>query len=157
MRDINYGFKAIEHRGKVLGLKPTILHDHQKVDFADLLKKLYGDNYIEHPRMDSICRFNSISSTGYMSGPDEAAAFEKQEYTKLHQSALAKVEMYSNILKKAINGTLKTKAKWYEIYGLSIQGIFSFVGSKWWLKLLVWFLSAIGSGLIGFYIAKILA
>lgn len=156
MRDINYGFKAIEHRAKVLGLQPAILHDQQKVDFADLLKKLYGDNYIGHPRMESICRFNSISSMGYMSGSDEASAFEKQEYTKIHQSALAKVEMYTNILNKTINKTLKTEAKWYEVYGVSILGIISFVNSKWWLKLLVWIISAIGSGVIGFYIGKIL-
>lgn len=152
MRDVNYGFKAIEHRGRVLGLEPVVVQDHQKIDFADLLKKLYGDNYIEHPRMESICRYNSINSIGYMSGGDEATAFENKEYTKLHQSALAKVEMYSNILVKAINGTLKTKAKWYEIYGVSIQGIVGFIDSKWWLKLLFWFVSTV----VAFYIGKIL-
>ena len=156
MRDINYGFKAIEHRAKVLRVKPTILSDHQKIDFADLLKKLYGDNYIGHPRMDSLCNLNSIHSIGHMSGIQEATAFKNREYTKLHQSTLAKIEMYSNILKRAIDGTLKTNAKWYEIYGVSVLGILRYIDSIWWLKLLLWILSSVISGAIGFYVSKIL-
>lgn len=156
MRDINYGFKAIEHRGKVLKVAIFALPDSQKIDLGVLLKKRFGDNYIEHPRMDSLCRLNKICSIGYLKGKDEAQAFENHEYVKLHQSTLAKVEMFTNVLKHTINGSLKTRAKWYEIYGLSIQGFFSLINSKWWLKLILWFISAVGSGFIGFYINEIL-
>jgi hypothetical protein len=70
---------------------------------------------------------------------------------RFHQSTLAKVEMFSNVLKRTINGSLKTRAKWYEIHGLSIQGILSFIDSKWWLKLLLWFVSTVVAGIVGFY------
>ena len=91
-----------------------------------------------------------------MKGAEEAEAFEKKEYVKLHQSTLAKVEMFSNVLKRTINGSLKTRAKWYEIHGLSIQGILSFIDSKWWLKLLLWFVSTVVAGIVGFYINELL-
>lgn len=157
MRDMNYGFKAIEHRGKILKCKVFVLSDTQKIDLADLLKKRFGDNYAGHPRMDSICQLNGIGSIGYLKGAEEAQCFENQEYVKLQQSTLAKVEMFTNVLKRTVNGSLKTNAKWYEIHGLSIQGILSFIDSQWWLKLLVWVVSSIVSGVIGFYIAKILS
>jgi hypothetical protein len=37
MRNINFGFQAIEHRYKVLGGKPYIVEDDRKVDLAKLL------------------------------------------------------------------------------------------------------------------------
>lgn len=156
MRDINYGFKAIEHRGKVLGITPFVLHDKQKIDLADLLKKRYGDNYIGHPRMESLCKHNDIRSKGFMNGQDEADAFDNQEYIKLHQSTLAKIEMYTNVLKRAVNGTLKTNAKWHEIYGISIKGIYEYINNKLWLKLLLWLSSAVVSGIIGVYIERVI-
>lgn len=157
MRDINYGFKAIEHRGKVLKTSVYVLPDSQKKDMANLLKKRFGDNYIEHPHMEALCNLNKIKSIGYLKGAEEAQAFEKHEYVKLHQSTLAKVEMYSNILLRVINGSLKTNAKWYEIYGLSIQGAVSFINSKWWLRLIMWFVSVTVSGFIGFFINEFLS
>ena len=156
MRDINYGFKAIEHRGKVLKVTIYVLPDSQKIDLADLLKRKFGDNYTGHPRMDSLCQFNEIHSIGYLKGAEEAEAFENKEYVKLHQSTLAKVEMYTNVVKRTINGTLKTHAKWHEIHGLSIQGILSYINSKWWLKLLLWLVSTVIAGVIGFYINELL-
>ncbi len=156
MRDINYGFKAIEHRGKVLGLKPYTLADSQKIDLADLLKKRYGDTYIGHPRMESLCKYNNICSKCFMNGQQEADAFDNQEYVKLHQSTLAKIEMYTNVLRRAINGTLKTKAKWHEIYGVSVKGINEYINGKWWLQLLRWLISVVIGGVIGIYIERFL-
>ena len=152
MRDINYGFKAIEHRGKVLGLSPFILADCQKIDLANLLKKRFGDKYISHPRLEKLCELNNINTIGYLKGHEEAEAFVKGEYVKLHKSTLAKVEMYSNIINAAINNTLKTNAKWYDIYGLTFQGVYKFITSTWWLSLILWIISVI----ISFYIGEIL-
>lgn len=49
MRDINYGFPALEHRMRVLSSEPEVLEDSQKVDLARLLIALYGTGYIGHP------------------------------------------------------------------------------------------------------------
>ena len=54
MRDINYGFKAIEHRYEVLKGKPYILQDENKIDISRLLIDLYGVGYISHPRLPKL-------------------------------------------------------------------------------------------------------
>ena len=49
MRDINYGFPAIEHRYRVLGGNPVIIDDDKKLDLARLLIDIYGVGYAGHP------------------------------------------------------------------------------------------------------------
>lgn len=136
MRDINYGFKAIEHRFEVLGGTPIIINDSDKIDLARLLIQKYGVNYTEHPRMETLITYNNIKAKDYLKGAEEAEAFAKKEYIRLHQSTLRKVDVFANILNRTIQGTLKVKSKWYEIYGLSPQGIFEYCQSKWWIQLI---------------------
>jgi hypothetical protein len=49
MRDLNYGFEAIENRYKVLGGKPIIIEDDKKFDLARLLIDIYGVRCMGHP------------------------------------------------------------------------------------------------------------
>lgn len=111
MRDINYGFKAIEHRYKVLGGQPLTIEDTNKIDLARLLIQCYGVNYIEHPRMEKLLLFNNIQAKDYLKGADEAEAFAQKEYIKLHQSTLRKVDVFADLLNRAIQGTLKVSWK----------------------------------------------
>ena len=152
MRDINYGFRAIEHRYKVLDGEPYVLEDHQKIDFARLLIRLYGNNYIENPRMESLFRYNGINPLHFLSGPEEAAAFDKHEYVKLHQSTLSKVGIYCDLLDRTIKGQLKTKAKWYDAYGVSPQGIFDYCRDRWWIQILWSILLLVLGAIIGRFI-----
>ena len=52
MRDMNYGFKAIEHRYSVLGGEPYQIPDANKIDLARQLINCYGVDkfsiYINH-------------------------------------------------------------------------------------------------------------
>lgn len=48
MRDINYGFQALEHRYRVLGGEPISISDDKKFDLARVLVSLYGRNYASH-------------------------------------------------------------------------------------------------------------
>ena len=41
MRDINYGFKAIEHRYEVLGGQPVIVEDSCKIDLSRLFIQVF--------------------------------------------------------------------------------------------------------------------
>jgi hypothetical protein len=51
MRDINYGFQAIERRHKVLGgTPPQRLPEERKFDLARALISIYGVQYAGHPR-----------------------------------------------------------------------------------------------------------
>ena len=147
MRDINYGFKAIEHRFSVLGGEPYRIPDSNKIDLARLLIQCYGVNYADHPRMEKLIHQNDIKAKDYLSGPEEACAFENKEYIKLHMSTLRKVDVFANILNRAINNTLKVKSKWYEIYGISVQGIFIFCKDTWWIQI-IWTIISIMVGVV---------
>ena len=95
MRNINYGFAALEHRYKVLGGKPLEIHESCRCDLSLLLHWLYGRDYVEHPRLESLVEKNSLTHPNFLKGPDEAKAFENSEYVKLHQSTLGKVDIIS--------------------------------------------------------------
>lgn len=137
MRDINYGFKAIEHRCSVLGGEPYKIEDAKKIDLSRLFIQYYGVGYIGHPRMEKLLERNGIKAKDFLSGNDEAIAFENKEYIKLHMSTLRKVDVFANLLNRAIDNSLKVNSKWYEIYGLSPQGIFDYCKDKWWIQILV--------------------
>ncbi len=137
MRDINYGFQAIEHRYRVLGGEPIRLPEERKFDLARTLKNIYGSNYIEDPKLGSLTRKNRISDIGYLSGKDEAAAFEAREFVKLHQSTLRKVNVIASILERTLQGNLKTNTKWYQIYGLHPKALLEIITEHWIWSLVV--------------------
>lgn len=51
MRDINYGFAAVEHRFRVLGGEPFVIADDRKIDLARLLIDIFRVGYAGHPRL----------------------------------------------------------------------------------------------------------
>ena len=155
MRDINYGFKAIEHRFSVLEGTPYKIPDSQKIDLSRKLIECYGVGYIEHPRMEKLLEKNGIKAKDYLSGQQEADAFENHEYIKLHMSTLRKVDVFANILNRAINNTLKVNSKWTEIYGISIQGFINFCKDTWWIQLIWTFVSFAIGGFVGALIDRI--
>ena len=117
MRNINYGFAALEHRYKVLGGDPVEIHESRRCDLSRLLVGLYGDRYISHPRLESLVKKNSISDLNFLNGEAESKAFDNGEYVKLHQSTLRKVDVLSHIIDLTSDNTLKTNARLTEIYG----------------------------------------
>lgn len=140
MRDINYGFQAIEHRYRVLGGAPTSIHDSKKTDLARLLIDIYGPGYAAHGksgRLHTLLDLNSIKTKDALTGAEEAQAFAGKEYVKLHQSTLKKVDVIDNLLDRFIDGSLKTQARFGHKYGyhpaivleiMQEHWMFSFVG-----------------------------
>jgi len=152
MRDINYGFEAIQYRATVLGIKkPFEVSDDKKFDLARILIDIYGKKYADHPRLVSILQQNNISSKNWLNGDEEAVAFENKEFVKLHQSTLAKVDVFESIIKLTAEGQLKTKSKLKDIYGLSPQGIFELVKDNWLYSLIFFLISAF----LGSYFGKL--
>jgi hypothetical protein len=149
MRDINYGFKAIEHRYEVLKGKPEIIIDENKIDISRLLISNYGVGYISHPRLPKLLEKNNIHPKNYLLGEDEAAAFNNKEYIKLHQSTLSKVDVLSNLLERTINNSLKTNAKWKEIYGITPQSIFYIIKENWVAQLIIWIITLFAGAILG--------
>lgn len=151
MRDINYGFEALQYRATVLGTEPFEIKDENKFDLARLLIDKYGKRYSSHPRLPSILEMNKISPKHWLNGDEEAKAFEGKEYVRLHQSTLAKVDVIENILKLAAEESLKTKSKWRDIYGLSPQGLFELAKDHWLYSLILFLVAAV----IGAYLGKL--
>ena len=124
MRDMQYGFAAIEHRYRVLGGTPTIIPDNQKIDLARCLVAIYGIRYMNHPRMKNLLEANDISMQDFMSGEDEAKAFSEGKYLELHRSTLRKVDNMDNVLERIADGILITRSTKCDIYG---QGVLAFL------------------------------
>jgi hypothetical protein len=136
MRDINYGFEAIEHRFKVLKGSPESIEAIRKHDMARLIMDIYGVNYIAHPRMEKLIDKNDISKRGFLNGAEEAEAFKNKDFVKLHQSTLRKVEVLDTIFDRILNHSLKTDGTLFDIYGLSPQGIFNLIKNNWLFHLI---------------------
>lgn len=117
MRDINYGFPAIEHRFRVLRGEPYLIPENDRIDLARLLISIYGVSYIGHPRLESLMKKNHISAPDFLNGQQEAEAFEQRDYVKLHQSTLRKVDVMGNIVGRAASETLETNSTWWEQNG----------------------------------------
>ncbi|MEZ5991239.1 MAG: hypothetical protein R3E76_02670 [Planctomycetota bacterium] len=131
MRDINYGFPALEHRYEVLGGKPKQIPEERLFDLARILVSWYGTGYAGHPRLTSLMKKNRITDRDFLSGAEEAGAFDKGEYVKLHQSTLRKVDVMANIFGRLEDGTLKTNSSWRDIYGGFLPMSLNFVLNHW--------------------------
>lgn len=156
MRNINFGFQAIEHRYRVLGGNPCIIEENDKFDVADILQKVYGPNYSKKPMLVNVCSLNEISSDLFLSGADEAESFERSEYLKLHQSTQKKVDFISYIAELALEKRLKTQYKWYKLYGYSPKVIVELLKDHWVIVLIGLLLTATGfAGLLDGVIDKL--
>lgn len=136
MRDINYGFPALEHRAKVLNADSFIIPEEKRIDLARMLIDLFGVRYIGHPRITKLMKKNKINHPDFLNGQQEADAFLAKEYVKLHQSTLRKVDVFSNILGRVLDGSLKTNARWKEIYGGYITWLTEFIRTNWIVSLI---------------------
>lgn len=131
MRDINYGFQAIEHRFKVLGGEPISLEDSHKFDLSRALIAIYGTAYISHPRLEQLINKNNITKLNFLTGKEEAEAFNNKDFVKLHQSTLRKADILANVLGRVFDGSLKTNATWKDIYGCYPQFIIEKIVKHW--------------------------
>lgn len=147
MRDINYGFPALEHRYKVLQGEPWIIDDHRKHNLARYLVELYGRDYIAHPRLESITDKNSITKIGFLKGKEEAEAFQEAEYVKLHQSTLRKVNIIADIVELVVEGRLKTDISWLQRQSIHPQVLAELVKEHWFFVLFAFILGIVGIAL----------
>lgn len=121
MRDINYGFAAIDHRYEVLGGKPVQIEDGKKFDLSRILIDIYGVAYIGHSRLEKLVEKNNIQPRDMMTGQQEAQAFVESNYVGLHQSTLRKVDVLANIAERAHNKQLITNTGWWQMHGGSAR------------------------------------
>jgi len=135
---------SLEHRFKVLrnarlrtapdsvsSVKLYKVPDKCKIDLSALLIQKYGHAYIGDPRMPSLIKQNDITPATFLTGAEEAAAFENRDFIRLHQSTLGKVTTFEKIIELAARNKLKTNAHWYEHCGYTPQGVFDYAKTNW--------------------------
>jgi hypothetical protein len=121
MRDVNFGFQALQHRASVHGFELHHVPEADRHDLSRLLVDLYGAGYVSHPRLENLLTLNDIKALDFLTGKQEADAFEHQRYVALHQSTLRKVDVLANLAGRANSGALKTNATWWAIHGGSAR------------------------------------
>ena len=148
MRNVNFGFEAINHRYRVLGGIPTQINDNLKVDLARIFVDTYGRQYSAHPRFESLYNLNKITMTSFLNGGQEADAFNNGDYVALHQSTLRKVDNMHNVLSLAIENDLKTKSNIFQIYGITPSGIFYSAKENWIVAVVLFLVGVIVATLL---------
>ncbi|MDT2437423.1 hypothetical protein [Enterococcus avium] len=149
MRDTNYGFKALEHRYKVLGGKPVEIDDDRKIDLSGLFVDLYGKGYASHPRLESLMEKNHIDTPrDFLTGIQETEKFDEQRFNEIMMSTSRKVDIFSNFLNLAINSKLNVYTRRREWYGTTLKGWWANFRNSAWFVPVSWTLSAIGGALI---------
>lgn len=117
MRDTYYGFSALEHRARVLGIDPVPIEDSKKIDLSKVILDLEGPDYIRGPRLQALLEKNDLLPRDFLSGEDEAKAFDEHEYVKLHSSTLSKVRAIWKVAAWAASGELCTETSWLVRHG----------------------------------------
>lgn len=136
MRDVNYGFAAIEHRFRVLGGTPIQIVEDRKFDLSRALVDLYGVGYIGHPRLETLITKNKITNKDFLTGKEEAAAFDAKEFVKLHQSTLRKADTLANIFERTSTNSLKNNSSWLERHGYTPVAIAEWAKEHWLVSIL---------------------
>lgn len=155
MRDINYGFEAIEHRFSIVNGLPVYIDDSRKHDMARLIMDIYGPNYSGHPRLEKLVDKNEISNRAFLNGEQEATAFKDKDFVRLHQSTLRKVEVLHTIMDRTLNNSLKTDSSFRDKYGLNPQGIFNLVRENWLFHAISTVTTLVIGALIGIFIGRL--
>lgn len=155
MREANYGFQAINHRHSVVGGEPIEIPHENKIDLADKLKDIYGTDYMDHPRFAKLAQKNNITKKDFLDGKSESEAFQEKKYVQLHHSSLRKVNIIESIFKKVLDNNLKTNAKWYQVYGLSPQGVFEAGRENWIFNLIIFILGVVLTLFLGWILPKV--
>jgi hypothetical protein len=152
MRDINYGFQALAHRYRVLGGQPLEIHDSKLVDLSRLLYTMYGSGYIGHPRLQKLLEKNHMAHQDLLPGAEEAAAFTRKEYVKLHQSTLRKVDTFETIAERTHHGFLKTNSTWRQTLRDYPEALGELL-QQHWLATTIGFVSAV-AGIVTIILAR---
>jgi hypothetical protein len=144
MRDSMYGFPAIAHRYRVLGGAPVELLESNLLDLSRLFYRIYGENYAKHPRLEYLMRKNGISDKDFLTGKEEACAFERKEYVRLHYSTVRKTEVIAGLARRHDQDTLSTDATWREQHAYSLQAVAEWLNQHWFAQLTLWVFAFVG-------------
>ncbi|UKV15663.1 hypothetical protein L6172_04975 [Thalassospiraceae bacterium SW-3-3] len=116
MRNLTYGFEHLEHRYRVLGgIDATVIPVERRLNLNDLLCDRYGADYAPHPKLKGLMELNGGIHRHFLEGLEEVAAFQNNEFIRMHNSTLTKVGFMHQTIRKLISGKLRTSSKGYGV------------------------------------------
>jgi hypothetical protein len=112
MRNATYGFEHLEHRFRVLGRSDApVIPVERRINLNDMLADRYGSDYAPHTKMVNLMEMNGGRHRDFLTGAEEVAAFQNNEFMRMHMSTLAKVGFFHTVTRKMISGKLKTASR----------------------------------------------
>lgn len=112
MRNITFGFEHLEHRYRSLRKdEPPIVPVEGRLNLNDILRDRYGSDYASNPRMKTLMLLNGEIDRRFLEGSQEAEAFVKKDFIRMHSSTICKVEFFRHVISLAIKGKLRTAGK----------------------------------------------
>jgi hypothetical protein len=138
MTNINFGFETIEHRYNVLtGKEPIHIDEKNKFNLSYLLKRKYGSNYVNDPKMINLMELNGGRDRNFLTGEEEVTAYKAKEFIKLHNSTMCKVYFFRDVYGKMLFNKLRTNTNslrykintLYQNPIIQIIGIIGIIGS----------------------------
>ncbi|MDQ1294872.1 MAG: hypothetical protein QG608_2757 [Actinomycetota bacterium] len=117
-----FGFSALETRYRYLTEKnPSCAPLRRLYDIDTLIASQYGENYAPHQKLESVARLNSLDLRSFMSGKNEAAEFDKQNWSGIARSSASKAKIIGELLKLLVSGRIRT---------MDTAGSLQFAGSR---------------------------
>lgn len=112
MKDNKFGFKALEHRANILGLKNIYkIEDDRKYDLSKILIQIHGYEYVKGPKLDNLLKINQIKPKDFLTGETEARFSNNNLNNKISQSTLAKVHAFEEIIQLQFYNKLKVNKR----------------------------------------------
>jgi hypothetical protein len=109
MRNLTFGFEHLEHRYRSLCKnEPPSVPIEVRLNLNDILSERYGSDYANDPKMKNLMLLNGERDLRFLEGHQEAEAFVKREFIRMHNSTICKVEFFRRVIRLAINGKLHT-------------------------------------------------
>jgi hypothetical protein len=112
MRNLTFGFEHLEHRYRSLcKAEPPSVPVEVRLNLNDILRQRYGSDYASDPKMKNLMLLNGEIDRRFLEGRQEAEAFLKKEFIRMHSSTICKVEFFRHVIRFAIEGKLRTAGK----------------------------------------------
>lgn len=112
MRNLAYGFEHLEHRYRALGgTNAPVIPVERRLNLNDILADRYGSEYAKHPKLKSLMELNGGIHRHFLTGEEEVAAFQNNEFIRMHNSTLSKIGFLSTTMHKLRKGKLRTASR----------------------------------------------
>jgi hypothetical protein len=99
MRNLTFWFEHLEHRYRSLRKNdPPSVPVEVRLNLNDILRERYGSEYASNPKMKTLMLLNGEIDRRFLEGSQEAEAFLKKDFIRMHSSTICKVEFFRHVI-----------------------------------------------------------